>query len=85
MAADVDHDLLLSRQREHPEVRWVVGDAYPLPFASGGFDAPIGCDHFLLGARVAVQQLAFGASGGCAPPGFPVELTVSDTLIVQIQ
>ena len=39
VAADVDHDLLLSRQREHPEVRWVVGDAYPLPFATGGFDA----------------------------------------------
>jgi SAM-dependent methyltransferase len=39
VAADVDHDLLLSRKREHPEVTWVVGDAHPLPFAAAAFDA----------------------------------------------
>jgi SAM-dependent methyltransferase len=39
VAADVDHDLLRSRKAEHPEVRWVVGEAHPLPFRTGGFDA----------------------------------------------
>jgi SAM-dependent methyltransferase len=38
VACDVDHDLLAHRRREHPEVRWVVGDAHPLPFASASFD-----------------------------------------------
>jgi SAM-dependent methyltransferase len=39
VAADVDHDLLRSRKRAHPEVRWVVGDAHPLPFATASMDA----------------------------------------------
>jgi SAM-dependent methyltransferase len=39
VAADVDFDLLHDRRAEHPSVRWVVGDAYPLPFAAGAFDA----------------------------------------------
>jgi ubiquinone/menaquinone biosynthesis C-methylase UbiE len=39
VAADVDHDLLLSRKREHPRVRWVVCDAHPLPFRDQAFDA----------------------------------------------
>jgi SAM-dependent methyltransferase len=39
VAADVDHDLLLSRKAVHPEVRWVVGEAQPLPFRAGAFDA----------------------------------------------
>jgi SAM-dependent methyltransferase len=39
VAADVDHDLLASRKAEHPRVRWVVGEAHPLAFATGAFDA----------------------------------------------
>ena len=39
VAADVDHPLLLSRQREFPQVRWLVADAHPLPFRDGAFGA----------------------------------------------
>jgi SAM-dependent methyltransferase len=39
VAGDVDHPLLLSRQREFADVRWVVADAHPLPFREGAFDA----------------------------------------------
>ncbi len=39
VAADVDLDLLRSRQAEHPEVRWAVADAHPLPFKDAAFDA----------------------------------------------
>jgi SAM-dependent methyltransferase len=38
-AADVDHDLIASRKSEHPEVRWLVAGAHPLPFRDGAFDA----------------------------------------------
>jgi SAM-dependent methyltransferase len=38
VAADVDFDLLAARKAEFPELRWVVGDAHPLPFRSGLFD-----------------------------------------------
>jgi SAM-dependent methyltransferase len=37
-AADVDFDLLASRKGEFPAVRWVVGDAHPLPFRDAAFD-----------------------------------------------
>ena len=39
VAADVDLDLLAARQAEFPAVRWVVGDAHPLPFRDAAFDA----------------------------------------------
>jgi SAM-dependent methyltransferase len=39
VAADVDHDLLLSRKREFEEVRWLVADAHPLPFRDAAFEA----------------------------------------------
>ncbi len=39
VAADVDFDLLRSRQAEFPEVRWVAAGAQPLAFRSGVFDA----------------------------------------------
>jgi len=39
MAADVDHDLLLSRKAEFRDVHWLVADAQPLPFRDGAFDA----------------------------------------------
>jgi SAM-dependent methyltransferase len=38
VAADVDLDLLASRKAEFPGVRWVVGDAHPLPFRDAAFD-----------------------------------------------
>src|SRR5712692_1532899 len=38
VAADVDLDLLASRKAEFPGVRWVVGDANPLPFRDAAFD-----------------------------------------------
>ena len=38
VAADVDLDLLAARKAEFPAVRWVVGDAHPLPFRDGAFD-----------------------------------------------
>jgi SAM-dependent methyltransferase len=38
-AADVDFDLIASRKAEFEDVRWLVADAYPLPFGSGAFDA----------------------------------------------
>jgi SAM-dependent methyltransferase len=38
-ASDVDHDLLRSRQQEFADVRFLVGDAQPLPFRDGAFDA----------------------------------------------
>jgi len=39
VASDVDHDLLASRKGEFPAVRWLVGDAAPLPFRNAAFDA----------------------------------------------
>ena len=39
MAADVDHDLLLSRKRVFGDVLWAVGEAAPLPFRDASFDA----------------------------------------------
>lgn len=39
VAADLDHDLLRSRQAEFPEVRWATAGAQPLAFRSGVFDA----------------------------------------------
>ncbi|HEY6552731.1 MAG TPA: class I SAM-dependent methyltransferase, partial [Vicinamibacteria bacterium] len=39
IASDVDHELLRSRQAEFEEVRFLVGDAEPLPFRDGAFDA----------------------------------------------
>jgi SAM-dependent methyltransferase len=39
VASDVDHDLLASRREEFPEVRFLVGDAQPLPFRDRAFDA----------------------------------------------
>jgi SAM-dependent methyltransferase len=38
-AADVDHDLLLSRKALFPDVRWLVAEAQPLPFRDASFDA----------------------------------------------
>jgi SAM-dependent methyltransferase len=38
VAADIDFDLLASRQASFPEVRWAVADAYPLAFRDGSFD-----------------------------------------------
>ncbi|HEV7501840.1 MAG TPA: class I SAM-dependent methyltransferase [Vicinamibacteria bacterium] len=38
VAADVDFDLLAARKAEFPAVRWVVGDAHPLPFRDATFD-----------------------------------------------
>jgi SAM-dependent methyltransferase len=38
-AADVDHDLLLSRKSLFPDVRWLVAEAQPLPFRAQTFDA----------------------------------------------
>lgn len=38
VAADVDHDLLLSRKRVFGDLRWVVGEATPQPFRSESFD-----------------------------------------------
>jgi SAM-dependent methyltransferase len=38
-AADVDHDLLLSRKALFPDVRWLVAEAHPLPFREAAFDA----------------------------------------------
>lgn len=39
VASDVDHELMRSRQAEFEEVRFLVGDAQPLPFRDGAFDA----------------------------------------------
>jgi SAM-dependent methyltransferase len=39
VASDVDLDLLRSRRAEFREVRWLVGDAHPLPFRDAAFDA----------------------------------------------
>jgi SAM-dependent methyltransferase len=39
VAADVDHDLLVSRKSLFGDVRWLVGAAEPLPFRSQRFDA----------------------------------------------
>jgi SAM-dependent methyltransferase len=39
VACDVDHDLLCGRKAQYESVRWVVGEACPLPFRSGSFDA----------------------------------------------
>jgi SAM-dependent methyltransferase len=39
VAADVDHDLLASRKAVFEDVRWLVGDAHPLPFRDTSFDA----------------------------------------------
>ena len=38
VAADVDFDLLAARKAQFPAVRWVVGDAHPLPFRDAIFD-----------------------------------------------
>jgi SAM-dependent methyltransferase len=39
VASDVDHDLLRSRRDEFGDVRFLVGEAQPLPFKDGAFDA----------------------------------------------
>jgi SAM-dependent methyltransferase len=39
VASDVDHELMRSRQAEFEDVRFLVGDAQPLPFRDGAFDA----------------------------------------------
>jgi SAM-dependent methyltransferase len=39
VASDVDHDLLASRKTAFPKVRWLQGDAQPLPFRDVAFDA----------------------------------------------
>lgn len=39
VATDVDPDLLRSRQTEFPGFRFLAGDAQPLPFRAGAFDA----------------------------------------------
>jgi SAM-dependent methyltransferase len=39
VAADVDFDLIASRKAEFADVRWLVGDALPLPFRDGSFGA----------------------------------------------
>jgi SAM-dependent methyltransferase len=39
MAADVDHDLLLSRKAQFRDVHWLVAGAQPLPFKDEAFDA----------------------------------------------
>ncbi len=39
VASDVDLDLLRARQAEFADVRFLVGDAEPLPFQDGSFDA----------------------------------------------
>jgi SAM-dependent methyltransferase len=39
VASDVDPDLLRSRQKEFPDFRFLAGDAQPLPFRAGVFDA----------------------------------------------
>jgi SAM-dependent methyltransferase len=39
VAADVDHELMRSRQAAFGDVRFLVGDAQPLPFRDGAFDA----------------------------------------------
>jgi SAM-dependent methyltransferase len=39
VASDVDHELMRSRQAEFADVRFLVGDAQPLPFRDGAFDA----------------------------------------------
>jgi len=39
VASDVDFDLLASRKAEFPRVRWLVGDAQPLPFRDASFGA----------------------------------------------
>jgi SAM-dependent methyltransferase len=38
VAADLDPDLLRSRAREFPQVRFVAGEAEPLPFRAASFD-----------------------------------------------
>ena len=55
VAADVDHDLLKSRRDEHPEVRWAVAEAHPLPFRDAAFDA--------LFAGELIEHLADPAAG----------------------
>jgi SAM-dependent methyltransferase len=54
-AADVDFDLLASRRSEFPAVRWVVGDAHPLPFRDGAFEG--------LFAGELIEHLAEPAAG----------------------
>jgi SAM-dependent methyltransferase len=39
VAADVDHELMRSRQAEFGDLRFLVGDATPLAFRAGAFDA----------------------------------------------
>jgi SAM-dependent methyltransferase len=38
VAADVDHDLLLSRKEAFPDVRWLAAPAHPLPLKDASFD-----------------------------------------------
>ena len=48
-------------------------------------DLPIPPDVGLIGGTLAVQNALLNGVGGCAPPTFPVTLTVSNTLVVTLQ
>ena len=54
-AADVDFDLLAARKAEFAAVRWVVGEAHPLPFRDGAFQG--------LFAGELIEHLADPAAG----------------------
>jgi SAM-dependent methyltransferase len=58
VAADVDHDLLRSRQKSFPGVRWAVAGAHPLPFRDRAFDALFAGEliEHLADPRVAVAE-----------------------------
>ena len=64
VASDVDHDLLASRQAEFPNVRWLVGDAQPLPFRDGAFDALFAGElvEHLPDPRPALREFRAGAA-----------------------
>jgi SAM-dependent methyltransferase len=60
VAADVDRDLIASRRDAHPRVRWLVGEACPLPFRTASFDALFAGEliEHLPDARPAVAEFA---------------------------
>ncbi|MCI0586634.1 MAG: hypothetical protein L0323_07320 [Planctomycetes bacterium] len=67
-----------------PPASCVLGASQLVVLATGGIDAAVPNDPALSGLTLAVQAAEFATSGGCGPPFFGVDFTVSNTIVTTI-